>query len=221
MQRKLTGVGLIALALLFLFKEHLELDSRLIWFVGWGTIFGVLTFEKLMGKRWFSSILFGILTFFTYRNLQSEELAYLMDLAFEVDLFRYTLVIIAMVFGFYRLFVSKADDENISKTNSDPILSPNVCHVRDDNFINYGGGVVFSSISVEFSQAVILGDVASYSGKAVFSSVTLYVPKNWEVEYAGEHVLSRIDIPSSGEETDKTLVVSGDFTFSRLRVRYI
>ncbi|MHC5879225.1 hypothetical protein ACYT69_09895, partial [Streptococcus pyogenes] len=68
-----------------------------------------------------------------------------------------------------------------SNNDSDTVFGNTTRYINDENLTRVGGDVVFSGTSIYFANATILGDQAIYSGDAVFSSIKLYVPKDWHV----------------------------------------
>ncbi|KXT77685.1 hypothetical protein [Streptococcus sp. DD13] len=81
--------------------------------------------------------------------------------------------------------------------------------------------MVFGSKCLYFDQAVMLGDQATYSGDAVFSTVKLYVPRQWAVDYVGDKILSSIKIVGAPTTSEKQLLVTGDLVFSSMEIHYI
>lgn len=113
-------------------------------------------------------------------------------------------------------------DKDMSEDQGkDTVFGNSTRYINDDNLSRVSGDLVFSGTSIYFANATILGQQAVYTADAVFSTVKLYVPRNWDVQFTGDKVFSMTYIPQSGMSTDKTLVITGDYVFSRLEVFYI
>lgn len=227
MKKTLIGLSFILVALLILGKDMLGLGGLPMWTICWTLVFGALTIKNLLKRRWYKGSFCGIVTVALLNTIFNWV---------EISFWSLMLVIFLLLFGIRLLFKPKrswliydrisdnpsvSSNVNTSAIDSDLVFGSSTRYVSDDNLTNIGGDVVFSSTLIYFDQAVILGDTASYSGDAVFSSVQLFVPKNWNVELTGDRVFSTIKANPSSDKTDKTLVVSGDYVFSRLIVHYI
>lgn len=225
MKKTLLGLAFIALAVLVLLKETLGLGALPFWPLIWTAVFVGLTLKSLCQKHWYHGILFGLLT-----------LVMLNSIYHWVEVSFWTLVLVGglLLFGFNLLFApsqnvffwksSSGVEQHASGPASpgvDLVFASGTRYVTDDNLVAIGGDVVFSSASLYFDQATMSGDTATYSGDAVFSSVQLFVPKNWQVELTGDRVFSMVTANASGQATDKTLIISGDYVFSRLVVYYV
>lgn len=230
MKKTLTGIGLIVLAVAILFRDQLSFLSygMPLWRLALIVFFGVETLQNAFRKDVKASFI-GLAITFILLNGHFQWL--------QVGTGTLIIVAVLLYFGFSMIlkpkeinmkyykgkkgkFVGWTNDPEF-KESSDTVFGNATRYVNDDNFVNIGGDVVFSGTSIYFDQAIILGDTASYSGDATFSSVKLFVPRNWKVEFTGDRVFSSIEANPSGLPTDKTLVVSGDYVFSRLTVYYI
>lgn len=58
-------------------------------------------------------------------------------------------------------------------------------YINDNHFSNDSVDVLFGSATVYFDGAEIEGEQATYTVDAVFSSVTIYLPRHWRVEVVG------------------------------------
>lgn len=227
MKKMLMGLGFILVALLILGKETLGLGNLPVWSIGWTVVFGLLTVKSLFERHWKKASFCGVVTFALLNAIFNWV---------AISFWSLIIVVFLLWFGLRLLFKPKSSwfiyeglnnkhsvgvNIGTGATDSDLIFGSATRYVTDDHLTNIGGDVVFSSTSIYFDQAVILGDTASYSGDAVFSSVQLFVPKNWKVEVTGDRVFSTVNSNPSSTPTDKTLVVSGDYVFSRLIVYYI
>lgn len=231
MKKTLLGLGLIGLAFVILFKDLIGLEGLPLWPMAGAIGFGILALNNLFDGEWVGAGVLGVLSFSCINSIFDW---------FEISLGTLILVAVLLGIGFSmilkpkknRIIINgkplgdyiheqKSDTLGKGESNGDTVFGNATRYVNDDNFIDVGGNVVFSGNAIYFDNATILGDVATYSGDAVFSRVTLYVPKNWKVEFTGDRVFSTLDVRPSGELTDKTLMITGDYVFSRLMVVYI
>lgn len=230
MKKTLSGFALVGLALFILFKDTLGLGDLPLWPTAGAIGFGILALHNLFDGEWVGAGVLGVLSFYFTNSIFDW---------FDISLGTLILVAVLLGIGFSMIFKPKRhsafitingksmgddiDDTGTKKSQStgDTIFGSAARYVNDDHFVEVGGDVIFSGNSIYFDNATILGDAATYSGDAVFSRVKLYVPRNWKVEFTGDRVFSIIDAKPSGEMTDKTLFVTGDYVFSQLTVTYI
>lgn len=183
--------------------------------------FGICAIQELLRKDYTGAYICGVITFIILEN------------QFDwFDIGTGTMVMAAVLAGIGLSLIFKPRDNVIrdnlfyngfksSSVGADTVFGNTTRYINDSNFIDVGGDAVFSRVSIYFDNAIILGDKATYSGDAVFSNVRLYVPKNWKVEFTGDRVFSTVPVYPNTEPTETTLVVTGDFFFSRLEVYYI
>ena len=223
MKKTLLGLAFIALAVLVLLKETLGLGTLPFWPLIWTAVFVGLTLKSLCQKHWYHGIMFGLLTLVMLNSIYHWV---------EVSFWTHVLVGGLLLSGLNLLFgpsqnvffwkgSSGVEQHDSASPGADLVFASGTRYVTDDNFVAIGGDVVFSSVSLYFDQATMSGDTATYSGDAVFSSVQLFVPKNWQVELTGDRVFSLVTANASGQATDKTLIISGNYVFSRLVVYYV
>lgn len=226
MKKKFMGLGLIALALLILFKDALGLSNIPFWPTVGAVGFGMLAFNNLLEGEWVGTAVLGVISLSCANSIFNW---------FDISFGTLLLVAILLGIGFNMVFKPRRfkfvfngktrkyshHGNGFSSSGSDTVFGNTTRYVNDDNFIDLDGDLIFSGTSIYFDNAVILGDTATYSGDAIFSRVKLYVPQNWKVEFTGERIFSTIDAKPSGAPTDKTLVVTGDYIFSRLMIYYI
>lgn len=183
--------------------------------------FGIGTLQNLVRKNYTSAYICGVITFIILENQFGW---------FGIN--TSTIITAAVLAGIGLSMIFKPRGKwfsgdpfyngfNGSSTGADTIFGNATRYINDANLIDVDGDVVFSSATFYFDNAVILGDKATYSGDAVFSNVKLFVPKDWNVEFVGDRVFSTIQLYPHATSAEKTLVVTGDFVFSRLQVFYI
>ena len=229
MKKTLLGAGLILLAVYILFRDAFLWPT-------WGLPLWTLLFVLGFG--------YGAVQNALRRNYTS---AYVCGVIALIVLERHygwlsvgtgTLVLAAILAGIglgmifkpvlYR-FDFKFDGERdqifegdvVGEKGNDTVFGNSTRYINDENLTRVTGNLVFSGTSLYFANATILGEQAIYSGDAVFSNVKLYVPKDWNVEFAGERVFSSIKTYPMHNPGGKTLVITGEYVFSNLEVFYI
>lgn len=248
MKKTVMGIALIVLALFILFKDSLGLSGIPFWPLCWGLGFGILAIDSLLEKSWYGAIFLGVLSFAGFNKIFGWlDVSFWTLLVVTILLMIGLKLILNPKMNLVYISTkgkskSKADkiktevidgvfsehsDEHhdgaseISRdSGSDTVFGSNTRYINGD-FVDTGGDIVFASSNLYFDNATIIGDKAVYSGDAVFSTVKLFVPKHWKVTFSGDKVFSSIKCPSSGQPTDKTLELTGDFVFSNVEVHYI
>lgn len=238
MKKTLLGIGLILFAGYVLFKDTLNLPGLglPIWTILIVAVFVVEALKNLKNRDYMGTYACGAIAFiflehhYNWLTVNTGTLilaAVLIGLGFSL-IFKPNrhsafITINDKPLGDYmkgRVSESVDEEDSSIKSDSDTVFGNKTRYINGD-FIDVAGDVVFSSASIYFDNAIILGDKATYSGNAVFSSVKLYVPRNWHVEFVGDQVFSNIKVQPSGLPAEKKLVVTGDYVFSRLMVVYI
>lgn len=238
MKKTVLGIGLILFAGYVLFRDSLHLPSLdiPIWTLAIVAFFVVNAIQNLMRKDYIGTYVCSAIAFiflerhYDWLTVGTGTLilaAVLAGIGFSMIFKpkRHSFVTIneKPIGDYVRDRVSESVGENADArfhSKSDTVFGNKTRYINGD-FVDVAGDVVFSSTTVYFDNAIILGDKATYSGDAVFSSVKLYVPSNWRVEVVGDQVLSGINVPPSVVTPEKILVVTGDFVFSSLTVVYI
>ena len=231
MKRTLIGLGLLVLAGLILFRDFLNIPDfgmslwQWIFVIGFG--YGAI--QNFFKKEFTSSFICALITF-VILNSHFEWLKIGLGTIILAG-FVATIGLLTLTGGRDRVitvngkslheYKKEREREARSTADADTIFGGATRYVNDSNFIEVGGDSVFASTNIYFDNAVILGDVATFSGDAVFSTVKLFVPRNWEVRLTGDRVFSFATVVPSGTPTDKVLEVSGDTVFSRVQVYYL
>lgn len=226
MKKTLIGIGLILFAGYILFGESLNLPSidLPIWTLVMVVLSGIGAFQNLFKKDYMGSYACAVIAFMFLENHYNW-------LAVGTG----TLILAAIIAGIglsmliqptfihinYHKSKTGKEDGLVDEDGTNTAFGNKTRYINDDALVSVGGDVAFASASLYFDNAVILGDKATYSGDAAFSTVKLYVPKHWAVEFVGSKVFSTIAMGNSGVPKEKTLVVTGDYAFSRLEVIYI
>lgn len=97
-------------------------------------------------------------------------------------------------------------------------LGESVRYIHDDQFEEGYADFLFSSSSIYFDNAQMLGNKANFYLDVVFGSVTLYIPSNWAVDLQMDNVFSSVDCPHSPLNADKVLTLYGDAVFSAVTI---
>lgn len=231
MKKILLGLVFLFAAIYLLFGDALSMPDlgipfwSLIFIVG----FGFATVQHILRRKWTSAYVFGIITFILLNN-QFEWL--------EVG--TGTLILAAILAGMggnlllapkdSKLFIKgkpiedyirgRVSTSGASSTNSDTIFGSATRYINGD-IGEVGGDLVFASASLYFDNANLPTGYATYSGDAVFSSVKLYLPQDWSVEFRGDRVFSSVKMDNQPSHSDKVLVITGDLVFSSLEVIFI
>ena len=105
----------------------------------------------------------------------------------------------------------------IDDKGRDTAFGSSTRYIYEENFIHDSVDVAFGSSTIYFDQAVILGDKASFEINAAFSSLTLYLPANWQAIVKLDSALSTTNNYAS-EPGEKILHITGDLAFSTLTI---
>ncbi len=239
MKKTLLGIGLILFAAYVLLRDSLALPSleipiwTLIFVIG----FGFNALQSLLRRDYMSAYICGVIAFIFLENhydwlivgtgtlILAAVLAGIgFSLVWKPKRRSATIKIKEKSIGEHvrdRVFEQVGEKgSDYQKSDSDTIFGSKTRYINGD-FVDVSGDTVFASTVIYFDNALILGDKGAYSGDAVFSSVKLYVPQDWSVEFVGDQVFSNIKAQPSGMPAEKQLIVTGDFVFSSLEVIYI
>ncbi|MBE5901889.1 MAG: hypothetical protein E7280_08290 [Lachnospiraceae bacterium] len=103
----------------------------------------------------------------------------------------------------------------------DAVFSSVTRYVQDRDFRGGSMDVVFSSVQMYFDQAALHDNRAVLNMDVVFSHVTIYVPKEWDVVDNMSHIMcGRGDGDCLGQGT-QTLVLEGDCVFGGVKVQRV
>lgn len=103
----------------------------------------------------------------------------------------------------------------------DAVFSSVTRYVQDRDFRGGNMDVVFSSMQLYFDQAMLHENRAVLNMDVVFSHVTIYVPREWDVIDNMSHIMcGRGDGDRLGNAT-QTLVLEGDCVFGGVKVERV
>ena len=229
MKKSLLGAGFILLAVYILFRDILLLPDFGIslWTLLFVLGFGYGAVQNALRRNYTSAYVCGVIALiilerhYGWLNVGTGTLVLAAVLA-GIGLgmiFKPALYCFDFQYGPHREDV--LEDDFVGEKGNDTIFGNTTRYINDEDLTKVTGNLVFSGSSIYFANATILGDKAFYSGDAVFSNVKLYVPKDWNVEFAGDKLFSSIKTYPSPNPSGKTLVITGDYVFSNLEVFYI
>ena len=229
MKKSLLGAGFILLAAYILFRDTLLLPDfgislwTLLFVIGFG--YGAV--QNALRRIYTSAYVCGVIALivlerhYGWLNVGTGTLVLAAVLA-GIGL---GMIFKPVMFRFDYKFDSEGDQivggDFVGEQGNDTVFGNTTRYINDEDLTKVTGNLVFSGSSIYFANATILGDKAFYSGDAVFSNVKLFVPKDWNVEFAGERVFSSIKTYPNHNPGGKTLVITGDYVFSNLEVFYI
>lgn len=230
MKKTLLGLALLGAAIYLLFGEVLQLPDLgiSVWALLFILGFGCASLQSLLHRKWTEAYVFSIITFILLNN-QFEWL--------EVGTGTIILAAVLAGIGGNILLAPKGSKFFIKgkpiefymhgkhtasgdAAASDTVFGSATRYINGD-IGDVSGDMVFASGILYFDNANLPTGYATYSGDVVFSSVTLYVPRDWTVEFRGDRVFSNVKMQPQSAPSDKVLVIAGDLVFSSLAVIYI
>ena len=229
MKKSLLGAGFILLAVYILFRDAFLWPT---WGLPLWTLLFVLGFgygavQNALRRNYTSAYVCGVIALiilerhYGWLNVGTGTLVLAAVLA-GIGL---GMIFKPVMFRFDYKFNSEGDQivggDFVGEKGNDTVFGNSTRYINDENLTKVTGNLVFSGSSIYFANATIQGGEAIYSGDAVFSNVKLFVPKDWNVEFAGERVFSSIKTYPNHNPGGKTLVITGEYVFSNLEVFYI
>jgi len=229
MKKTLLGAGLILLAAYILFRDAFLWPT---WGLPLWTLIFVLGFgygavQNVLRRNYTSAYVCGVIALiilerhYGWLNVGTGTLVLAAVLA-GIGL---GMIFKPVMFRFDYKFNSEGDQivggDFVGEKGNDTVFGNSTRYINDENLTKVTGNLVFSGSSIYFANATIQGGEAIYSGDAVFSNVKLFVPKDWNVEFAGVRVFSSIKTYPNHNPGGKTLVITGEYVFSNLEVFYI
>ena len=229
MKKTLLGAGFILLAVYILFRDAFLWPT---WGLPLWTLLFVLGFgygavQNALRRNYTSAYVCGVIALiilerhYGWLNVGTGTLVLAAVLA-GIGL---GMIFKPVMFRFDYKFNSEGDQivggDFVGEKGNDTVFGNSTRYINDENLTKVTGNLVFSGSSIYFANATIQGGEAIYSGDAVFSNVKLFVPKDWNVEFAGVRVFSSIKTYPNHNPGGKTLVITGEYVFSNLEVFYI
>ncbi len=216
------GILLIALGVLFLLDQMDKLDFGDLVGRYWPVIFILIGISILLSNNFKNAgsgvffILFG--TFFLLLRLRIFERAvwhYLWPLAIiGVGLW----ILLRPVWHPDRKAIGAmtADELNISQ-----IFSGSVRKIESQSFKGGKADVVFGSAEIDLRAAGLAGGRATLVLSAVFGSIEVFVPRDWQVVLEGTPVLGSIETRKRAADVApiQTLEIKGSAVFGSIEVK--
>ncbi len=216
------GILLIALGVLFLLDQMDKLDFGDLVGRYWPVIFILIGISILLSNNFKNAgsgvffILFG--TFFLLLRLRIFERAvwhYLWPLAIiGVGLW----ILLRPVWHPDRKAIGAmtADELNISQ-----IFSGSVRKIESQSFKGGKADVVFGSAEIDLRAAGLAGGRATLVLSAVFGSIEVFVPRDWQVVLEGTPVLGSIETRKRAADVapTQTLEIKGSAVFGSIEVK--
>jgi predicted membrane protein len=111
---------------------------------------------------------------------------------------------------------STVDDLNISQ-----VFSGTARKIESQNFRGGKAEVVFGSAEIDLRGAKLAGGQATLALSAVFGSIEIYIPRDWQVVLQGTPVLGSIEShkKSPGVPPTETLTIKGSAVFGSIEVK--
>ncbi len=94
-------------------------------------------------------------------------------------------------------------------------------YISSQNFTRGDFEVVFSNMRLYLDQCQLQSDSAYIKVEVVFSSMTIYVPKEWAVSVNAEVIFSGNTVVGTPESPTKTITIVGEVVFSSLKIIYV
>ncbi|MGT2935639.1 hypothetical protein ACVR0P_07255 [Streptococcus castoreus] len=225
MKRTFLGIGLILLAAFLVFKEQLGLYQLPLWTILWIAFLSFGAISQLSKRHFILGAVLAIWSFaqmndiFRWVNISS---GLLMVVTVLVALGLTLIFKGSSISGYCGSIFSRQSNqqEGVSQRSSKVFGSFNQ-YINDNHFSEDSIDVVFGSSTVYFNEAEIEGERAHYHVDAIFSSVTVYVPRHWRVDVKGDHVFSSVNQTPSFLEAEKILVLDADMIFSSIDINYL
>ena len=219
MKRHIIGYLVIGLAVLVLIRDALGFNLLMPF---WTTVCFVITvvtgFHRLVKLDWRSSIFCFGLAFIAANSVYEWVGFGTWNMVISLGL---------LCLGLNLIFKPKKkramnDGQEfgsgvIDDKGRDTAFGSSTRYIHEENFIHDSVDVAFGSSTIYFDQAVILGDKASFEINAAFSSLTLYLPANWQAIVKLDSALSTTNNYAS-EPGEKILHITGDLAFSTLTI---
>lgn len=225
MKKNGLGIGLLILAGLILFQQQLPKTNISLWFLVLLVGTGWLFLKFLFKRRVIETFIFGT-WFFVLLNDRLKLLTISVGSIVLASILACAGVILLMkprkkpldFLGKDRLkehvrgqFTSKVSG------GKSTAFSSSTRYVQDEAFVADGIDIAFGNASIYLDNAIMLGNQATFTIDGAFSTVTLYLPSNWQAIVEVDAFSTSVNNVSnmSGE---KILLVTGDVAFSTINI---
>ncbi len=217
------GLLLIVLGVLFLLDRTGTLDFGDLVSRFWPVVFILIGVSILLSNNFRNAgsavffILFG--TFFLLLRLR----------IFDQAIWRYLWPLAIIGVGLWILFrpAFRPDKKKIPELSGDDldvnqVFAGTVRKVESQNFRGGKADVVFGSVDIDLRSARLAGGQATLALSAVFGSITVFVPRDWQVVLQGTPVLGSIEShkgAAPGGTPPATLNIQGSAVFGSIEVK--
>lgn len=217
----LWGLFFILLAIIYLGNE-LNIFPKIEYKIVFILIFSLCFITSLFKKKVWSTLVSGAILYrLSYGYL---HLPY-------IDISSMFITVLLLGIGFSMIFPRKKiifenhDYQSKKKSNSfikeDVVFSNRTRYLDLSDFKNAKFDCVFSNLKLYMDQCTIEGDQATIKIDSAFSSITIYIPHNWEVIGNINNVFSSKNIDQSQSLKTKKLYLNGDIVFGSIHVIYM
>ncbi|WP_444811625.1 hypothetical protein [Streptococcus canis] len=225
MKRTFLGIGLILLAALLVFKEQLGLYQLPIWTILWIAFLTIGALIQLSKRHFILGTLLAI-----WSLAQLNDIFHWVNISSGLLMVVTVLVAMGLLLifkgsslsGCYSRTISRYSNQQEGKSQGfSKVFGSFNRYINDNHFSEDSIDVVFGSSTVYFNEAEIEGERACYHVDAIFSSVTVYVPRHWRVDVKGDHVFSSVNQAPNYPAAEKVLVLDADLILSSLDIHYL
>ena len=111
---------------------------------------------------------------------------------------------------------TSGDDLSVSQ-----VFSGQVYKIESQNFHGGKADVVFGSADIDLRNARLAGGQAALVLEVVFGSITIFVPRDWQIALQGTPVLGSIENhkPAAEGATSSTLNIHGSAVFGSIEIK--
>ncbi len=138
------------------------------------------------------------------------------DLLMLPHLSIFTLAIASLIFyyAFSNLF---GKNNNVSGSN----FTASSIYINDQDIYKKEFTLRFCSKQIYFNQANINGDIATINLNASFSTVQIYIPKNWEIIESVDNNFGNYSVNGTTYATNKKVKINVKNNFSDIQIIYV
>ena len=229
MKKNLLGAGLLVLALLILFQEHLRFLNINIWLFVWILVMAFLTLYSLLKRHTIDALVWFMLALIPL-NSRYQWL--------HISTWWLIVVVVLVSIGLNLLFKPKrkwlqrihvirkgelseglVSDE--TSVDLELAFGSTTKYINDESFSTGSAEIAFGTADIYFDNVTMTNNSAVFNVEVVFGTVNLYIPKTWSVDVQVERAFSSVDFPKNNEASTHRILVKGDAVFSSLVIIYV
>lgn len=226
MKRIVIGVGLIVLAVLLFVQNYFDWWHGSFWMIGWSLVLLLLALYSLLRRRWSETVFWlgfsGILLNRSYHFI-------------DVSTGTLFLILLLVTAGIHILFPRSKEYKMLEFLGKNRKVyvkeSPQGDHIEltfgssdkyiSDPFERLHAEVAFGTLNLYLNHLEKETRDSTIMLELAFSSMTIYVPKNWQIKVQVDNVFSTISETRNAEIVDGVLYIVGDVAFSNLTIEYV